>query len=319
MRVLLLASAALLAAPALMATSAPALAQEHVHDHGAAAGEPAAPDAPGSPDHGAMDHGAMDHGAMDHSSHDAAMAGNTPPPPIPSDWAADAVHDPAEMAAARKALFASTSDTFSHMVLIDQLEWRQNKGHDAIAWSGKAWFGGDIDRVLIRSEGEAETGGAVEKAEVRALWSHAIAPYFNLEAGVRQDLEAGPRRTHATIGVDGMLPYWIELEAALFVSHKGEVLARAELSHDMRITQALILQPSAEFNLSAQDIPQLGIGSGLSDMELGLRLRYAPQPEFAPYIGVHWERKFGDTASYARAAGEGVSATSFVAGVRFWF
>jgi copper resistance protein B len=262
------------------------------------------------------------HGAMEQMDHDAPSpppAPKSPPPPAPSDWAGDAIHDPAAMAAARKDLFAQTSDMTSHLVLVDRLEWQPRGGHDGLRWSGMAFWGGDLDRLVIRSEGEAELGGDLDKAELRALWSHAIGPNFNLEAGVRQDLEPGPRRTHATVGVDGMLPYWIELEAALFLSTHGEVQLRAEFSHDMRLTNALILQPRAEFNLSAQDMPLEDVGSGLSDMELGLRLRYAAEPTFAPYVGVDWERKFGGSARFARAAGENPSVTSFVAGVRFFF
>ena len=213
----------------------------------------------------------------------------------------------------------ATSHTVSHLVLVDRLEWQARRGRDGIALSGKAAWGGDLDRLLIRTEGEAAAGKGVESAELRALWSHAVGPYANLELGVRQDLQAGPGRTYATVGIDAMLPYWIEAEGALFLSHKGEFLARAEFSHDMRLSQELILQPRAEFNLAAQDVPALGIGSGLSDMETGLRLRWAREPTFAPYVGVEWSRKFGRTARLARLDGEGVSTTSLVAGLRFWF
>lgn len=266
-------------------------------------------------DHAAMDHGSMDHGAM----HSAAAPAPPAPPADPGDWAADALHDPAAMAAARKALFAATSDTVSHLVLVDRLEWQARRGRDGIAWSGKASWGGDLDRLLIRTEGKAAAGKGVESAELRALWSHAVGPYANLELGVRQDLQAGPGRTYATAGIDAMLPYWIEAEGALFLSHKGELLARAEFSHDMRLTRELILQPRAGFNLAAQDVPALGIGSGLSDMETGLRLRWTREPGFAPYLGVEWSRKFGKTTRLARLNGDAASATRVVAGLRFWF
>ena len=270
----------------------------------------------------AMDHSAMDHGSMDHSTHgalDLPMAGDTSPPLTPTDWAADQIHDPAAMNAARQALFRSTRDTISHIILLDQLEWRAHKGGDAIAWGGKAWVGGDIDRLMIRTEGEALVHGPVEKAEIRALWSHAVGPYANLELGIRYDVRPEPNRSYATVGIDAMLPYWIEAEGALFLSDKGDMLGRVELSHDMRLTNALILQPRAELNLAAQDIAEQSIGAGLSDAEFGLRLRYAPDPAFGPYIGVNWERKFGETARIALAEGEHRSTTSLVAGVRFWF
>jgi copper resistance protein B len=222
------------------------------------------------------------------------------------------------MAQARAALFWSTRDSRASLVRLDQLEWRMGKAKDGLAWQGRAWTGGDLDRFLIRSEGAME-GGTVEEGEVRALWSHAIGPYANLETGVRQDFGHGPARTHATLGVDAMLPYWIEAEGAVFLSQKGDVTARVELTHDMRLTNRLILQPRLEADLSVQDVPALGLGSGITEMSGGLRLRYAIQPRLAPYVGVHRERKLGDTARFARAAGEGTAATSFVAGVFFFF
>lgn len=261
--------------------------------------------------------------AQDHSHHmghemPAAPEQMSAPPPTAQDWAADALHDPKVMADARAALFRTTRDTRTSLVRLDQLEWRAHDGKDGLAWQGHASTGGQIDRFLLRSEGAME-GSKVEEGEVRALWSHAIGPYANLETGLRQDFGHGPSRTHATIGVDAMLPYWIEAEGAVFLSHKGDVTARVELTHDMRLTNQLILQPRLEADLSAQDIPALGVGSGITELSGGLRLRYAIKPRLAPYVGVHRERKLGDTARFARAAGEGTAATSFVAGVFLFF
>ena len=263
---------------------------------------------------------AQDHSHMGHAMPEAPTAPDTQtaPPPVADDWAADALHDPKAMADARAALFRSTRDSRASLVRLDQLEWRMHDGKDGLAWQGRAWTGGDLDRFLLRSEG-AMAGGKVEEGEVRALWSHAIGPYANLEAGVRQDFGHGPARTHATLGVDAMLPYWIEAEGAVFLSHKGDMTARVELTHDMRLTNRLILQPRLEADFSAQDVPELGLGSGITEMSAGLRLRYAIKPRLAPYVGVHRERKFGDTARFARAAGEGAAATSFVAGVFLFF
>ena len=257
--------------------------------------------------------------AQDHSHHmGPAMPSQEATPADAGDWAADALHDPKAMAQARAALFCATGDSRASLVRLDLLEWRMRDGKDGLAWQGRAWTGGDLDRFLLRSEGAME-GGTVEHGEVRALWSHAIGPYANLEAGIRQDFGHGPARTHATIGVDAMLPYWIEAEGAVFLSHKGDLTARVELTHDMRLTNQLILQPRLEADLSAQDVPALGLGSGITEASAGLRLRCAFQPRFAPYVGVHRERKFGDTARFARAAGEAAEATSFVVGVFFFF
>ncbi len=268
---------------------------------------------------------AQDHDHGHHHDHSANQPQSTGKPAVAlppfkaDDWAADSIHGTAAMDAARKALFRSTRDQRAHLVLIEQLEWHARDKGDAVSWQGKAWYGGDIDRLLVRSEGEISVDGPVEAAEVQALWSHATGPFANLELGLRQDINAGPGRTHAALGIDVMLPYWIEMEGALFLSHKGDVHARFELSHDMRFSQALVLQPRLELTAHAQDVPELGKGAGLSATELGLRLRYAPNPAFGPYVGVQWERKFGDTARISRAMGESRASTSFVAGLRFWF
>ena len=116
-----------------------------------------------------------------------------------------------------------------------------------------------------------------------------------------------------------MAPYWFKVNAAAFLSNKGEVRARIEGSYDLRLTQSLILQPRIEANLAFQDIPEIGIGSGLSNLEAGLRLRYEIKQEIAPYIGVEWRRQTGDTARFTRATGDDPDMLSFVAGIRIWF
>lgn len=267
-----------------------------------------------------MDHSQMDHGAMGHSmpTTDVAIPQGTPPA-VPTDHAADALHDPAAMARARAAMIAEGGGMTYSQWMLDRLEYRAGKGADGYAWEGEGWIGGDINRFAVKSEGEGAFGGSLERAEVQALYSRAIDPWFNLQAGVRQDFGEGPDRSYAVIGIDGLAPYWFEVGAEAFLSTRGDAHLRLEASYDQRITQRLILQPAAEFNLAAQDVPELGIGAGPSDIELGLRLRYEIAREFAPYVGVNWERKLGDTADHARAAGEKPSATSLVIGLRAWF
>ncbi len=267
-----------------------------------------------------MDHSQMDHGAMGHSmpTTDAAIPQGTAPP-VPTDHAADALYDPAAMARARAAMIAEGGGMTYSQWMLDRLEYRAGKGADGYAWEGEGWIGGDINRFAVKSEGEGAFGGSIERAEVQALYSRAIDPWFNLQAGVRQDFGEGPDRSYAVIGIDGLAPYWFEVGAEAFLSTRGDAHLRLEASYDQRITQRLILQPAAEFNLAAQDVPELGIGAGPSDIELGLRLRYEIDREFAPYVGVNWERKLGDTADHARAAGDRPSATSLVIGLRAWF
>ena len=288
-------------------------------------------------DHGHMDHGQMDHGAMeqeDHSAHQApaadAHAGHDGPasdgdipagtaPSVPADHAADAFYNSAEMARARAAMLKESGGMAFSQLMLDRLEYRMGKGADGYHWEGEGWIGGDINRFAFKTEGEGAFGGPLERAEVQALYSRAIDPWFNLEAGVRHDIRPDPRRTYAVVGIEGLAPYWFEVSAQAFLSNRGDAHLRLEGSYDQRISQRLILQPAAEINVAAQDVPELGIGSGASDVELGLRLRYEFVREFAPYVGVNWERKLGDTARFARADGERASATSLVMGVRFWF
>ena len=312
MKTLVSAGALLLASVAL-----PALAQEQM-------------------DHSQMDHGAME--GMDHSTHQPPAgevaadphAGHGQPaadddipkgtaPPVPADHAAEAFYSPAEMDRARAAMLKESGGMTFSQLMLDRLEYRMGKGADGYHWEGEGWIGGDINRLAFKTEGEGEVGGALERAEVQALYSRAIDPWFNLEAGVRHDIRPDPQRTYAVVGIEGLAPYWFELGAQAFLSNKGDAHLRLEGSYDQRITQRLILQPAAEVNIAAQDVPELGIGSGLSDVELGLRLRYEFAREFAPYVGVNWERKLGDSARFARAGGERAEATSFVMGVRFWF
>jgi copper resistance protein B len=187
------------------------------------------------------------------------------------------------------------------------------------AWNGEAWIGGDEHRFVLKSEGEGERGDGVEDAEVQGLFSRPIGVYTDLQVGLRQDFEPGPSRTYATIGFETLMPAWVEAEGALFLSEKGHLSARIEAGADFRLTQRLVLQPRAELNAAAQEDESRGIGSGLSEAEVGLRLRYEIRRELAPYVGVVWSRKFGDTADFARAGGEDVKDVRAVAGLRAWF
>jgi copper resistance protein B len=153
---------------------------------------------------------------------------------------------------------------------------------------------------------------------VQALWSHAIDPWFDLQTGVRLDLKPDTR-PYLVAGVQGLAPYWIEVDAAAFLSDKGEFTARVEAEHDMRITQQLVLQPRAELQFALQDVPRERLGAGLATLELGARLRYQIRPEFAPYLGVAFERAMGDSRRFRRLADEDLGGFSLIAGIRTWF
>lgn len=162
-------------------------------------------------------------------------------------------------------------------------------------------------------------GRDVEDAEVQALYSRPVGVFTDFQAGVRHDFEPGPSRTYATVGFETLMPGWVAADAALFLSQRGHLSARLEGSTDYRLTQRLVLQPRVEINVAAQDDARRGIGAGLSDAEIGLRLRYEIRREFGPYVGVVWVRKFGDTADFARAEGARVEDVRAVAGLRAWF
>jgi copper resistance protein B len=267
------------------------------------------------------DHAGHDMGAMQgmEMTGTALPAGNAPAPKPPMDHFADRQFPAAEMAQSRTAMMHEQGGQSFAQVMFNLAEVQVRQGRDGYRWDGEAWFGGDINRLTIKSEGEGVFRRGVESAEIQALYSRAIGPYFNLQAGIRHDFQPSPSRTYATIGFEGLAPYWFEVEGAAFLSDKGDVLGRLEGYYDQRLTQRLVLQPRVELNLSAQDIPENRIGSGLVDAELGLRLRYEITRQFAPYIGVSYEAKTGKTADYARADGEDPTTTSLVAGVRIWF
>lgn len=154
---------------------------------------------------------------------------------------------------------------------------------------------------------------------MQALWSHAITPWFDVQAGARYDFRPEPERGHLVLGLQGLAPYFFEIDAAAFLSDERDLTARIEAEYDQLITQRLILQPRVELDLAAQDVEEIGIGAGLSSVEAGLRLRYEIVPEFAPYFGVSYERAVGDTANFARDEGEEVDTWSVLIGLRAWF
>lgn len=268
-----------------------------------------------------------EHAAMGHCTPRIGAAVSAPPvaPPPRAAFsgpenAADTVWDPQLMARKRQEeLIAEHGGYTGYMVLFDRLEYRAVDGRDGFAWDAEGWYGGDYNRLWIKTEGEGEFGRAVESAEVQALYSRAIGPWFNLQAGVRYDLRPRPDRGHLVLGVQGLAPYWFEIDAAAFLSEKGDLTARFEAEYDQRITNRMILQPRVEFDLAAQEVPELGVGAGLSTIEAGLRLRYEIKREFAPYVGVQYERRIGDTADFAGAAGEDVGGWAFLVGLRSWF
>jgi len=221
-------------------------------------------------------------------------------------------------------------------VMLEQLEWRGAQDGGAGAWDAEGWYGGDYNKLWIKTEGRAACGarrpwmvgrrvdpGTVPRAcpdtSSEVLFDRVIARWWDAQAGIRQDFGKGPARTWFALGAQGLAPYWLDIEATLYVGDEGRTAARVKADYDLLLTQRLILQPYAEANLYGKADPRRQIGSGLSDMELSLRLRYEVRRELAPYLGVGWFKRFAGTAELARAAGEGSDEMELIAGLRVWF
>lgn len=272
-----------------------------------------------------MDHSAMQ--GMDHSAMEgmASMSGmeamesmqpaaptqsRTPIPPITE--------------ADRKAAFPDVHGhevhdrSVNYFLLADRLEWQKNSDPGGFNWNLSGWVGGDIDRLWIRSEGET-SDGKTESAEVQALWGHAVTPWWDVVAGVRQDFKPGKPQTWLAAGFQGMALYNFETELTAFAGEQGRTALRLEADYDVLLTNRLILQPSLEANIYGKDDDARETGKGLSSTELALRLRYEVKREFAPYVGGSWSQLYGNTADMAAREGEKDNEVRFLLGARMWF
>ena len=219
---------------------------------------------------------------------------------------------------ANDAMADAGDDPLLLTVILDQMETRDASGDNTFSWDAEGWLGKDLQKIWFKTDGE-RTSGNTDEAELQFLYSKAIARYWDFQLGVRYDFEPSPSRTWAAIGVKGLAPYFFDIDAAVFVGDSGRTALRFEAEYALLFTQRLILTPDIEINLYGKNDSAAGIGSGLSDIEAGLRLRYEIRRELAPYIGINWSRLFGNTADFARIAGESTSETQFVIGLRAWF
>ena len=209
-------------------------------------------------------------------------------------------------------------------LLVDQLEYQMWKGDDTFRWDATGWYGGDYNRLWLKTEGEWRTSGERGgDAQVQALYVRLIAPFWDFQVGLRYDQFSGAgfdrSRGFAVIGLQGLARYRFELEPALFISQDGDVSARLTATYDLLLTQRLILQPRLDFDAAVQSAKKFGVGEGVNSLGLGLRLRYEITREFAPYIGVQWLREFGKTADISRRGGGRADDIAVVFGVRLWF
>jgi copper resistance protein B len=209
-------------------------------------------------------------------------------------------------------------DPLLAMVNIEQLEVREAEGDDPLILKAEGWIGKDLNKLWIKTEDEFRKG-KTEEAEVQLLYSRAVAPFWDFQAGWRHNSQPKPNRDWLALGFKGVAPYQFELDTALFLGGNGRTALRLDGEYEILFTQRLVLTPEVEMNFYGKDDPALDIGSGLSKTSVGLRLRYEIQREFAPYIGVHWWKKYGGTKDFAVAAGNKTDDVQLVAGIRAWF
>jgi len=274
-----------------------------------------------------MDHSTMDHSQMqemDHSTMDHSQMQGMDHPTMDHAGPPQVTPVPAVTQADRDAAFPDVHAHHLHGTsvqsywLLDRLEVSDADNGTALGWEAMAWVGGDIQRIWLRSEGEA-VDGRIEHGDMEVLYGRSVRPWWDVLAGVRQDVGEGPSRTWAAFGVQGLSPYKFEVAATAYIGQGGRTALRAEAEYDTLLTNRLILQWRAEANAYGKADPLAGIGSGLSTVEFGARLRYEITRQFAPYFGVEHDRAFGNTADLRRNAGHDAGDTRVVAGVRVWF
>jgi len=240
-------------------------------------------------------------------------------PTFAAPWSqADAYWGAEEMAASRAAVQQKMGGTKHSLIMLDRLERQISDTTQTIVWDAQGWYGGDIDKIWIKSEGAYELGHKTDDAEVQLLWSHALKSFWDIQAGIRLDWEPDTR-SHLVVGMQGLAPQWIELDAAAFLSDDGDLAGRVEAEIDLPLNQRLILQPRAELELAGNDSDELGVKAGFTKLNFGARLRYEIIREVAPYIGAEWQRSLGGTAGLVRQSGDPVSDTVITLGLRLWY
>ncbi|MBH0056022.1 copper resistance protein B [Pseudoalteromonas sp. SWXJZ94C] len=204
-----------------------------------------------------------------------------------------------------------------YALLGDRLEY--NEQANAGVFDLQAWYGTTFDRLVIKTEGDFSEG-SIEENQTDILWGHAVSAYWDTQAGVRLDYnKEGENRQWLAFGLQGLAPYWFELDMTAYVGEQGNTAFTLEAEYELLLTQKLIIQPRAEITLYGKNDKQNELGSGLSSSAIGFRVRYEFTRQFAPYIGVEWSNKFGNTADYATSSGQSSNNTAFVAGIKFWF
>jgi len=210
-------------------------------------------------------------------------------------------------------------EVVAHLVF-NQLEGRTDGPGIELRWDGEAWIGKDMSRLWVKSEGVLEEG-SMSDGDHEVLYDRPIPRmrYFDLQAGLRADLDSGPRRVWGAVGIEGLAPDFVQLETTLYFREEGHIAGKVAASYDLKLTQRLVAQPQVEMNGYSKPDPTRGIGTGLTDIDTAIRLRYEIRRKFAPYIGFAYTNQFGSTADESRRSGESVSHQRFVFGLRAWY
>jgi copper resistance protein B len=283
----------------LLAIAAPALAQTDPH---AGHEQTPKPTAPGTP----TPAGTHEHAGTDDQKRELPSF----IPPVTDEDRQAAFSEVEGDAAHDKAL--------NFFVLFDQFEWQPGEGTNGLSLDARGWVGRDRDRLWFRAEGES-ANGRVEEAQTHLLYGRQISRWWDIVGGIRQDFRPGSAQTWAAFGVQGLAPYWFEIEATGYVGASGRTHARLEVEYELLLTNRLIVQPLFEVEIVGKSDPERGVGAGLSTTDVGFRLRYELRREIAPYVGITWNNKWGKTADFADAAGEDTGGARFVTGLRLWF
>ena len=215
-------------------------------------------------------------------------------------------------------LGAAKDDPIITKVMIDQLEIRDLDTDKEYVFEAQGWLGKDLDKLWLKTEverNERET----EEAEAQLLYSQGVSPFWDFQFGLRNDFLPKPDNLWVVLGFQGLSPYFLEVDTALFVGERGMIGLRLEVEYELMITQRFLISPEIELNLHTKNNEQQGIGSGLTGIETGLRFRYEVRREFAPYFGVNWAGSFGNTADFSNSEGESTRDTQFLLGIHTWF
>ncbi len=243
-----------------------------------------------------------------------SMQGDSAPATARSgDWS-DGV---APMSAHGMSMMDMDDNASAGTLLLDRLESFAGQGAHGQSWEAQGWYGNDRDKLAFRSEGDRADGST--SGDATLAWSHAVAAFWDAQLGVRHDIGAGPERNWLAAGVQGLAPYWFEIEATAYAGPGGRTAARLRAEYELLFTQRLILQPEIEVNVYGKDDKARGIRAGVSGVEAGLRLRYEIRRSVAPYVGIAWEHLTGGTADLAAGQGRRVTDRRWVAGIRLWF